>query len=86
MLHLQPTSVVRPLQLTRAFPYRYTMPVLSLVTEWMSLTPVCKVDVKTIFSWQERYQSIRLPVPIPILVIRKQSEQIACHVWANRRT
>ena len=42
----------------------------------MSLAPVCKVDVKTIFSWQERYQSIRLPVPIPILVIRQQREQI----------
>ena len=86
MLHLKPTSVVRPLWLTRAFPYRYTIPCLSLVTVWMSLAPVCKVEVKTFFFWQKRYQSIRLSVPIPILVIRQQREQTACHVWASRRT
>ena len=54
MLHLQPTSVVRALWLTRAFPYRYTMPCLSLVTVRVSLAPVCKVEVKTIFSWQKK--------------------------------
>ena len=34
---------------------------------------VGKVEMRTILSWRKRYQSIRLPVPNPILVIRQQS-------------
>ena len=49
---------------------------------------VSKVEVRTIFSWRKRHQSIRLPVPNPILVREPTTKLVninACHVWVNTR-
>ena len=47
-----------------------------------------KVEVRTIFSWRKRHQSIRLPVPNPILVSDPTTKLVninACHAWVNTR-
>ena len=49
---------------------------------------VSKIEVRTIFSWRKRHQSIRLPVPNPILVSDPTTKLVninACHVWVNTR-
>ena len=42
--------------------------------------PVCKVEVRTLFSCDKRYQDYEVTVPLPILVNRQENEQncLAC--------
>ena len=47
--------------------------------------PVRELLVRTLFSCQKRYQSRRLSVPIPILVIRQKSEQ-RCALCLRNKT
>lgn len=46
--------------------------------------PAREVLVRTLFSCQKRYQSIRLSVPIPILLIRQESEQSCASCLRNK--